>query len=68
MDPEGAAFLASMAYEGPNSSKREADAREIASGCVDVTDDDRCEAVAKIAECSERIAKEKGLSTGLEEL
>lgn len=66
MDPEGAAFLASMAFEGDDAGKHEADAREIALGCVDVTDDDRCEAVFKIQECSERVAKEKGLSTGLD--
>lgn len=67
MDPEGAAFLASMAFEGEGAQEHEDIARSVATACIDVTDDDRCEATFKIQECSQRVAKERGVSTGLDQ-
>lgn len=67
MDVEGAVFLAGMAYDGPDATEHENIAREVATACIDVTDDDRCEAVFKIQKCSEVYSLSKGLNTGLTE-
>lgn len=65
MDVEGAVFLASMAFDGPEATEHENIAREVATVCIDVTDNDRCEAVFKIQKCSENYASSKGLNIGL---
>lgn len=60
VDMDGVANVASMAFDG-NPSKIQV-ARDLANECADVTDDDRCEAAAKILECGQKAAKSKGLT------
>lgn len=60
MDIEGVQNVAAMAFDG-NPSKIQV-AKDLANECADVTDDDRCEAAAKIMECGQNAAKNKGLT------
>lgn len=60
MDIEGVAQVAAMAFDG-NPSKIQV-AKDLANECVNITDDDRCEAAAKIIDCGQNAAKSKGLT------
>lgn len=60
MDMENVGIVAAMAFDG-NPSKIQA-AKDLANDCIDVTDEDRCEAATKIMECGQKAAKNKGLN------
>lgn len=47
-----------MAFDGDAAKIQTA--RDLASGCADVTDADRCEAAFKIFECGHHAVKAKG--------
>lgn len=58
VDADGAAAIAKMAFDGDAAKIQTA--RDLASGCADVTDADRCEAAFKIFECGHHAVKAKG--------
>lgn len=59
VDMENVAIVAAMAFDG-NPSKIQV-AKDLANECIDVTDEDRCEAATKIMECGQNAAKNKGM-------
>ncbi|XP_055300742.1 general odorant-binding protein 28a-like [Sitodiplosis mosellana] len=61
VDIDSVANVAAMAFDG-NPSKIQV-AKDLANECADVTDDDRCEAAAKIMECGQNAAKTRGIIT-----
>lgn len=60
VDIEGISHVAAMAFDG-NASKMKT-ALDIANECAEITDDDRCEAAAKIFNCGHNAALSKNLS------
>lgn len=62
-DPDAAALWATVAFDGDDV--RINAAREIAEGCVGVTDPDRCEAAFKIIMCGVEVATNKGYTADL---
>lgn len=63
IDVDGVTSVTKMAFE-EDPSKADM-ATELAKACVDVTDGDRCEAIAKIFQCAHSTAKERGLTFDL---
>lgn len=51
-----------MAFDG--DEERLAQAREVAELCVNVSDNDRCEAAFKMLTCGMEMAKSKGYMNG----
>lgn len=62
VDPAGAVRVASTYGDDKSIVEH---AKEVANLCIDETDDDRCEAVAKIHECIRNYAQSNGYETGL---
>lgn len=60
IDPDGVTALANKSY-GDDTSKVEI-AQGIASTCIGITDDDRCEAAFKIFECMHNNVQSEGIS------
>lgn len=60
MNPDGFVKMVTMAYDG--DAAKESIARDLANACAGTTDEDRCEAAAKICDCGRDAAKDRGLS------
>lgn len=60
LDLDGITALANKSYDG--DSNRVETTRRIASACLDVTDEERCEAAFKILTCMHKDAESRGIS------